>query len=201
MTDHKTTVLSAVGGSKRAIDSLLERHLPELRAYVRLRSGPAIRAREATVDLAQSVCREALEDLDRFEYRGEAEFKHWLFSKAFNKIRDRVKYYHAKKRNVDLEARAPSEEFKEPDYGRCYADLTTPSRIAMNREELRRVEELFDDLPPDYREVIVLSRVVGLSHAEIARKLNRSEDATRSLLHRAVVRLSWLMSRRAKGKH
>src|SRR5262245_28219821 len=41
-------------------------HVGALRAYVRLRIGGAIRAREESADIAQSVVREALEDLPRF---------------------------------------------------------------------------------------------------------------------------------------
>ena len=51
----------------------------------------------------------------------------------------------------------------------------------------------FAQLPEDYREVITLSRVVGLSHGQIASQLGKSEGAVRVLLHRALARLSGLL--------
>ena len=41
--------------------------------------------------------------------------------------------------------------------------------------------------------MILLHRIVGLSRAEVAREINRSETATRSLLFRALARLSTLL--------
>ena len=49
------------------------------------------------------------------------------------------------------------------------------------------MEAAFDSLPDDYREVITLARIAGLSHAEIARQMARSESAVRMLLSRALV--------------
>jgi RNA polymerase sigma-70 factor (ECF subfamily) len=68
--------------------------------------------------------------------------------------------------------------------------LFTPSRHAIGREELERLERAFAALPDDYRSVIVLARVHGLSHAEIAGRLGRTEPATRTLLSRALARLA-----------
>jgi DNA-directed RNA polymerase specialized sigma24 family protein len=51
-------------GDQLAIEALLERHLPGLRAFVRLRAGPAVRTRESTTDVVQSACREVLAHFD-----------------------------------------------------------------------------------------------------------------------------------------
>lgn len=52
------------------------------------------------------------------------------------------------------------------------------------------MEQAFEDLAEDYREVILLVRVVGLPHARIAETMERAETATRTLLSRAPARLS-----------
>ena len=57
---------------RASIEKLLVRHLPGLEAFVRLRMGPALRGMLTAPDLVQSVCREVLEDLSGFEFRGEA---------------------------------------------------------------------------------------------------------------------------------
>jgi hypothetical protein len=59
--------------------------------------------------------------------------------------------------------------------------------------DMRRLEVVFAQLPEDYRQVITLARIVGLSHAEIAGEMGRNEGTVRVLLHRALVRLGWLL--------
>ncbi len=74
-----------------------------------------------------------------------------------------------------------------------YRTFCTPSRAAQASEEVERIEAAFDGLPEEYREVITLSRVLGCSHAEIAARMGRSEGATRTLLYRALGRLSGVL--------
>ena len=62
----------------------------------------------------------------------------------------------------------------------------------MAREELECIETAFDELPERYREVITLSRVCGLTTAELAERLELSEHYARTLLSRALARLSRL---------
>ena len=69
------------------------------------------------------------------------------------------------------------------------ADTNTPSVHADNREQQTIIADVLESLPADYREVIVLRNLRGLSHAEIAKKLERSEPATRMLWLRALKEL------------
>ena len=62
---------SASSGDRGALLELLERYLPELRAFIRLRTGPRLLARETPDDLVQSVCREVIGNLSGFDYRSE----------------------------------------------------------------------------------------------------------------------------------
>src|SRR5688500_6440530 len=45
----------ATTGDRVALDSLLERYLPQLHAFVHARLGPGLRPRESSVDVVQSV--------------------------------------------------------------------------------------------------------------------------------------------------
>jgi len=188
--DVHRLVAAAQAGDPAARDRLIEQHLDGLRAYVRLEMGPALRAKESCSDVVQSVCREVLGKLDRYEFRGEASFRHWLYRSALNKIIDRQRYWLAERRSArrekPLEGRAES-------LCEQYATISTPSRAAMGLEEVARIEAAFDRLPDHYREVIVLSRIVGLPHLEIARQMGRTEEATRTLLRRALVQLAGLL--------
>jgi RNA polymerase sigma-70 factor (ECF subfamily) len=177
-------VADASRGEVLAVDELLHRYLPGLRAFIRLRAGPLVRARESSSDIAQSVCREVLEQLDSFRYGGEAGFKSWLYTTALRKLAKRDAHWRALRRDAGREV-----EGDEALLG-CYRTLSTPSLHAAAREWMARLEAAFDELSEDDREVITLARVCGLSHDEIARQMGRTPAATRLLLHRALAKLS-----------
>jgi RNA polymerase sigma-70 factor, ECF subfamily len=175
------------------VEELIARHLPGLRAYVAGRVDRLVHSKESNADIVQSVCREVLEHIARFEHRSEAGFKQWLYRTAERKIIDRYRYYTAEKRDAAREVPPlPTGEASED------ADILalalrdaqggrpTPSHEAIAREELLRTSRAFEGLPPVYREVILLSRVHGMPHAEIAKRLGKSEGAVRNLLYRGL---------------
>ncbi|MGE3174541.1 MAG: RNA polymerase sigma factor [Planctomycetota bacterium] len=180
---------SASRGDPVAVEALLARFLPELRAFLRLRTGPRLLARETPDDLAQSVCREVLEHAGDFDYRGEQAFKSWLFLTALHKLQDKGRYYAAEKR--DAERQRP--EASAPDDCSGYASLLSPSRVAIGREEVGRLAAAFDQLSDEHREVITLHRILGLDHEQIGRQTGRTAGASRVLLHRALARLGRLL--------
>ena len=49
-----------------------------------------------------------------------------------------------------------------------------PEAIAISRDHLRVISDALDELPPKCREVLVLARVHGLEHREIAQRLGVS---------------------------
>jgi RNA polymerase sigma-70 factor (ECF subfamily) len=179
--------LEASHGDQEAVDELLVRHLPGLRTYVHLKVGGLVRAREAESDIVQSVCREVLQRAGAYTYGGEAGFRHWLFTTALRKILDKRAFHTAERRDVRSEAPPDSDPGAGPAGGARFA---SPSGVAMGREELERMSEAFEELDPDHKEVILLSRVVGLSRAEVAAEMDRTEASVRNLLHRGLARLS-----------
>jgi len=179
----QSSILSASRGDPVAIADVLAAYLPRLQRFVHLRLGPALRAREDTLDVLQSTVRELLAAKD-FEWRGEVEFRAWLFQAALNKIREKARFHGAERRAAAREERASAG----PTAGGALHDLT-PSRVAMAKEELARLEGAFDRLTEAQREVLTLSRIVGLPHAVIAARLGRSEVAVRQLLVRATAAL------------
>lgn len=195
--DDASLVDAAVAGDASAIEQLLERHLPGLRAYVRLRAGAGLRSRESSSDIVQSVCRDVLENMGRFRYPGEAAFRAWLYATAMRKIADRAEYWRAAMRDPAREVRLSPGTTSRPSgsddarLAEVYrASFFSPSQAAIGREALAKLEAAFEKLPEDYREVIVLSRIVGLSRAEIAEKMGRTEASVRNLVSRALAELA-----------
>lgn len=188
---HAALLAAARRGEPEALRDLLARHVGKLRTYVRLHSDHALRARESCSDLVQSVCRECLEDLDSFTFQGEPEFRKWLFQKAMAKLIGRWRYWDAERRDPGREQALPAEELR--------ASFLSASEAAIRNEDLAALEECFDELPEDYRRVLVAARLVGQSHAEIAAEMGRNEGAVRMLLHRAMARLARLMDARTRA--
>jgi RNA polymerase sigma factor (sigma-70 family) len=159
-----------------------------------LRSSAPLRAHESVSDLVQSTCREALRHADRLEYRGDASFREWLATVALNKLRERERFLRAAKRDLRREQATADGDAQ---LSACYADLAgaSPSQHAIASERVAQLERAFDQLSGDQREVLLAARLLGLSHAEIAGRLGKSEVAVRSLLSRALVRISALLER------
>lgn len=187
---------AAADGDSAAIGELLEHYLPDLRAFVRLRAGPLVRAREAHSDIVQSVCRDVLAHPDRFRFPDENGFKRWLFTSALRKLVARRDYYLAQRRDAGRDRPLGGDDFGADDERllAAYHSISTPSRQAMLREEIERIEEAFEQLPEDYREVITLARIARLPRAEIAEQMGRSEGSVRMLLLRALAQLASILN-------
>ena len=69
------------------------------------------------------------------------------------------------------------------------SETSTPSVHADNREQQAIIAQVLESLPEDYRRVIVLRNMRGLSHSEIAVEMDRSESAIRMLWLRALKEL------------
>jgi RNA polymerase sigma-70 factor, ECF subfamily len=185
--DEGELVRRAQAGDRAAVTALLERHLPGLEAYVRLRVGHAFGPRDGVSDVVQSACRDLIERLDGFQHGGEHAFRHWLYATAARKIADRFAFHGAERRDARREAPPPEASAA---LAAAFAGLASPSQQAMGAEFLARLEEAFEELEEDEREVVLLSRVAGLSRTEVAEAMGRTENAVRNLLHRTLVKLA-----------
>ena len=58
------------------------------------------------------------------------------------------------------------------------------------REDMNKLEKAMDKLRPEYKEVIILAKMEGLSGRELAEKLGKEPGATRALLSRALAALA-----------
>ena len=124
--------------------------------------------------MIQETFTRALQSIERFQYRGEESFVRWLGGIAENLIL----------RAADKQKRDPLQlTLKIP------AGETSPSKLVRRGERFDRLEKALRDLPSDYSEVIRLARIEGLKIREIAERMNRSPDAVKQLVLRAMRRL------------
>jgi RNA polymerase sigma factor (sigma-70 family) len=185
--DAEELVLRARAGDQAAREALLSAHLPALRGFVRLRLGRALRSKEESLDLVQSICGDALKELGGFEHRGPGSFRRWLLQRAENKLRSRGRFWARDRRSLQSEVALDDADVAGL---RELADTFTPFDAATSREELLRLEGAFAELSEDDRRVILLARVAGLDHVSVAAEMGRTASATRTLLSRALARLA-----------
>jgi RNA polymerase sigma-70 factor (ECF subfamily) len=72
------------------------------------------------------------------------------------------------------------------------AVLTSPrgtEEMVEGREEVKEVLEGVSKLPDDRREALIMRFALGMDNKEIARAMDRSEGATKVLIHRAIKQL------------
>jgi RNA polymerase sigma-70 factor (ECF subfamily) len=155
--------------------------------------GRELRPKLDSVDLVQDAILSAFEGLENFTYKNEGDFLRWLSRIAQNALRDNLDKLHADKRDIRKEVRLDSNRPATQDgHVEPHAPIqtTTPSVILSKKEDLDKLEKALDKLKPEYREVIVLAKIEGLSYAEIAERLDKSVNAVGHLISRAMMALS-----------
>ncbi len=174
----------AQGGEQEALNLLVTRYLGKVRTAVRYRLGPKLRAKVESWDLVQSVMLEAVGDLGEFKPRGSSSFLNWLNTLVERKIRDKLDYFKAGKRDMDREVPLPEGSVDLRPPGR------TPPVSPRDREEMEVVERALDGLPPAYRDILVQVKFEGIPIPEVAARLKRTEASVRKIVTRGMLRLT-----------
>jgi RNA polymerase sigma-70 factor (ECF subfamily) len=157
-------VASAKEGDQDGFRFLYLRYADNVYGYV----ASILRDEHEAEDVTQQIFAKLMTGLVKYEPR-KVPFSAWILRVAHNAAID-----HMRSRRP-----VPIEEVRSPD---VEADDT-------GYEKLLDLREALDALPPEQREVIVLRFVCGLSPAEIAERIGRSEDAVHGLQHRGRRRL------------
>ena len=182
MTDsfnYKTQRLISLAknGDESAFDHLCEAYGERVLRIVRLRMGRELRSKMESMDLVQDAFISALRGLENFTYANEGDFLRWMSRIAENRIRDNLEKLHANKRDIRKEIPLNSNRrAKQDSFVRRTGpvDLTTPSVIMSRKEDWNKLEKAMDKLNPEYKQVILLAKMEGLSHKEIAERLNKN---------------------------
>jgi RNA polymerase sigma-70 factor (ECF subfamily) len=125
-------------------------------------------------DAAQEAFMRAYANLDRYDPM--RSFKTWLLSITSNHCIDRLR----RRRLTWLSLEEPL-----PPHPALMSDIPGPEEATLTNERDVFVQELLDQLSPDYRLAVVLRYWYDLSYAEIADMLDTTESAVKSRLFRA----------------
>jgi RNA polymerase sigma-70 factor (ECF subfamily) len=195
VVDPKTRhlVAQAKDGDEGALNELCRLCAPRVHCLVRLRMGQKLRSRMESMDLVQDVLYAVLRDLGNFTYENEGDFLRWLSRIVENRLRDHVDGLHAQKRDIRREVPLGGYESSTQANRAVPAqptDTKTPSAVVSEMQEYARLEEALDGLRPEYRQVILLTKIEGLSYKEVGERLGRSSEAARALVARAMTALA-----------
>lgn len=179
-------------GQTDALGVLLERYRRYLALLARLQVGPRLRTKVDASDIVQETCLQAHRAFPRFRGEDEATFLAWLRRILASRLAKAVRHYcGTKRRDLDLEREI------EDGLGHSSALLgnalavaqTSPSQRAARREQGVMLADGLSELPPDYREVVILRHLQGLTFPEVARHMDRSVGSVEKLWVRALRRL------------
>jgi RNA polymerase sigma-70 factor (ECF subfamily) len=191
----KTQQLVALAkeGNDSAVNQLWKVYGARVHWIMRLRMGSQLRSKLESMDLAQEALLSAFGDLENFTYKNEGDFLRWLSTIAENRLRDNLDKLHADKRDIRKEVHPDNRRltFADP-FALTHdpVDATTPSMIMSRKEELEQLEKAIDKLKSEYKQVIILTRIEGLTYKEIAKRLGKSDEAVRKLVSRAMASLT-----------
>jgi RNA polymerase sigma-70 factor (ECF subfamily) len=175
MAEHDQTqglARSAKQGSRRAFDTLCERFRDRLRSsiegWIRFRVGPAVDIDQ----IVQDTFVRAFQSLARFQWQGDDSFHRWLCGIAKRALAQAMQDARA------VRGSAPLSDVT--------AGGVSPSTAMQRQERFNRLEQSLEKLNPDYRRVLLLSRIEGLPLKEIAQRMDRSPNAVKHLVARAL---------------
>jgi RNA polymerase sigma-70 factor (ECF subfamily) len=77
--------------------------------------------------------------------------------------------------------------------------MHTTEDLVEGRDELARILEGIKELPDDRREALIMRFALGMDNREIARAMDRSDGATKVLIHRAIKQLEQIVAARQAG--
>jgi len=174
----------AKSGDEQALSRAFERHRRRLAVLIHYKLSPQTRDFCEVEDLVQETCLRAFRDIGNFTYRSPGSFLRWLSAIADHAIVDRARYQSRERRAGE---EVPFRSASNPR-GPEPADSRTPSRLFAQQEAVERLLKRMDALPEDYRQVLILAKIEGLSTAEMAERLGKSREAVALLVYRALRR-------------
>lgn len=174
-------IRKAQAGDERAFTKIYEAHVGLIYRYVAYRA-PVEDAEDLTAEVFVTV----VEGLPAYRIT-EAPFEAWLYRIAAARVAD---YHRRTKRRPEVEL---TDTLSDPD--------DAPEDSLLNRQESDEIREALRHLSEDQQNVLLLRFVNQLSHEEVARMLNKSVAAVKSIQHRALTELASLIGTEKHARH
>lgn len=179
----------------------LLRHENGLRLLARLEINQRFAGKFDPSDVVQQTLMLAWQGWDGLKATDEPQRYAWLRQILVHQLAKFVRHHHGtQKRDISREFSIDQLEQSLSASSRkldtlLVAQDPSPSHAAVVQEQRERLSQVLEELPEDYREVILLRNIEELSHQEVAQRMGRSEPAVRMLWLRALEALSAKMQK------
>jgi RNA polymerase sigma-70 factor (ECF subfamily) len=195
-TDPVQLLAAARRGDSAARGRLFDLYRNYLAVLARVQIGRRLQGKVDDSDVLQDAFLDAHRHFDQFRGVTEGEFVYWLRRILATTVAQLVRRYcGTQRRDVRLE-QGLADELDQSSLalgGALVARHSSPSQQAARRELAVLLADALEQLPADYREVIILSHLQGLPFPEVARRMGRSLDSVKNVWARALVRLRRIM--------
>jgi RNA polymerase sigma-70 factor, ECF subfamily len=190
--DAHVLLQRAIDGERDALGDLLASYARYLTLLARVQIGRRIQGKIDPADIVQETFLEVQRQFPRFRGTSEGEFLAWLRRILAGQLAVMFRrFVGTQARDVGLEQEldADLDQSAQAIGEQLAASISTPSQRAARREQAVLLAEALGQLPEDYREVIILRHLESLPFAEVARRMERSEDSVQKLWVRALASL------------
>ncbi len=160
-------IARAQKGDADAMGFLYQRYVGAIYRYLSVRLGDA----QVAEDLTEDVFLRSFQTLGAYRERGWP-YSAFLYRVAKNMLTD---YYRQRRPEVTLLASKPATDSARP-----------LDDFMIQSEQMDALRQAMDEIPPNYREVVILRVILALPTDVVARWMDMTEGATRVLLHRAL---------------
>jgi RNA polymerase sigma-70 factor (ECF subfamily) len=182
----------AKAGSAAGLGQLLELYRRYLGLLARLQINRRLQARFDASDLVQETFLKAHRHFGQFCGSTEEELLSWLRQILATTLANSVRrHYGTQRRDLRLELELAAElDQSSQALDQCLvARGSSPSQRAARREQAVVLAEMLAQLPEDYREVVILRHLEGLSFPQVASRMSRTVNSVKKLWARALAQL------------
>jgi RNA polymerase sigma-70 factor (ECF subfamily) len=181
----------AIAGDQAALEDLLLDAYDILLPRIEHRIPADLRGLLSAEDVLQEAFVDAVSKISTFKPESDGAFVRWVSTIADHRLIDLIRAQRAVKRGGGRAAVAAD------NWSSSLTDLLclvaqherTPSRSVARHEAVAAISSALEQLSPDYRDVLRLRYIEGLSVSETAERIGRSEQAVQMLCHRALRQL------------
>jgi RNA polymerase sigma-70 factor (ECF subfamily) len=193
MTGNFDTLLQAAqAGDATRLGQLFESYRHYLTLLAGVEIGQRLQGKVDAADLVQETFLDAHRNFGRFRGRSEGELVRWLRQILAANLADVVRrFLGTQGRDVRLERAIEGNLDRSSmllDRG-LIAPQSSPSQQAARHEQAVLLANALQELPEDYRQVLVLRHLEGRPFAEVAERMGRTLSSVEKLWMRALVRL------------
>jgi RNA polymerase sigma-70 factor (ECF subfamily) len=195
-SDPERLLHRAREGDAPTLGRLLDLYRPYLVVLARVQIGRRLQGKVDASDVVQEAFLGASRDFPRFRGTTEQEFLGWLRQVLASVLANLVRHYQGtQRRDVRLE-RQLAVELEQSSHAldrNLVAEQSSPSQQAIRREQSVLLAEALGRLPEEWRELLILRHLEGLSFPDVARRLGRTVDSVKKQWPRALVSLRRLL--------